>query len=177
LKEIAAQLSSPVDDVRRWNNLDPVARLIEGMTLQAYVPASAELSRVALMQESDVRIVAVGSDEFFAYLELARGQRRITVTAKAGDTLESIGKRYQVPVRTMERINRRGRSSALRGGETIVVYVPGVGGGGAPSVAHGAVASTSATATSAISGAASGPTPSGPLPAAPSPNLLPPAPR
>ena len=169
MKEIAAQLSSPVDDVRRWNNLDPVARLIEGMTLQAFVPQAADLSRVVVMQESDVRVVAIGSDEFFAYLEQQRGQRRITVTAKAGDTLESIGKRYQVPVRTMERINRRGRSEALGGGETIVVYVPGAGGGAVASGAsHGALASTATSGPSA-------PTPNGPLPAPPSPNLLPPA--
>ena len=56
--------------------------------------------------EFNGRVVAIGSDEFFAYLEQQRGQKRITVVAHTGDTLESIGKKYQVPGKTMERINR-----------------------------------------------------------------------
>jgi membrane-bound lytic murein transglycosylase D len=125
LKEIAAAFGVPVDDVRRWNNLDPVARLIEGMSLQIFAPSGIDLSQTNFANEGDVHVVAIGSDEFFAYLEQQRGQRRITVVAKAGDTLESIGKQYKVPAKTMERINRRGAHEALKAGETVVVYVPG----------------------------------------------------
>jgi membrane-bound lytic murein transglycosylase D len=158
LREIAAQFRVPTDDVRRWNNLDPVARLIEGMTLQVFPAPGADLSRVVVLAESEVRVVAIGSDEFFAYLETQRGQKRIALVAHAGDTLESIGKKYQVPVKTMERINRKGRSETLKEGETVVVYVPGgagLSGGPVASTAHGA------------------PTPNGPLPNAPVPDLLP----
>jgi membrane-bound lytic murein transglycosylase D len=158
LKEIAAQFRVPTDDVRRWNNLDPVARLIEGMTLQVFVPPNVDLARVVVMNESEVRVVAIGSDEFFAYLEQQRGQKRITVIAHAGDTLESIGKKYQVPGKTMERINRKARTDVLKEGETVVVYVPGgTGITGGPVASH-------------IAGA---PTPNGPLPNPPVPDLLP----
>ena len=124
LEQIAAALHVGADDLDRWNDVDPGARLQEGMTLQAYVPLDADLSRVVVVPEGDVRVLPIGSDEFFASLERDRGFRRVTVRAKAGDTLESIGKHFDVPVKTMERVNRRGRSEALQPGQTVVVYVP-----------------------------------------------------
>ncbi len=157
LRDIAAALHVSVDDLDRWNDIDPAARLQEGMTLQAYVPTNADLSRVAVASESDVRVLAVGSEEFFAAMEQERGFKRVTVTARSGDTLEAIGKRFDVSVRTMERINRRGRTDRLQPGETVVVWVPStipVAG------ANGATASNV-------------PAPNGPLPTPPVPDLLP----
>jgi membrane-bound lytic murein transglycosylase D len=101
------------------------------------VPLDADLSRVVVVPETDVRVLPIGSDEFFASLERDRGFKRVTVTAKAGDTLESIGKHFDVPVKTMERVNRRGRAEALQPGQTVVVYVPAT---------TGATASNAATA-------------------------------
>ena len=109
LKEIASALHVGVDDLDRWNDIDPGARLQEGMTLQAFVAQAADLSQVVVVPESDVHVLAVGSDEFFASVEHDRGIRRVVVTARDGDTLEAIGKRFAVPVKTMERVNRRGR--------------------------------------------------------------------
>jgi membrane-bound lytic murein transglycosylase D len=157
LRDIAAALHVSLDDLDRWNDVDPSARLQEGMTLQAYVPTNADLSQVAVASETDVRVLAVGSEEFFAAMEQDRGFKRVTVTARAGDTLEAIGKRFDVSARNMERINRRGRGDKLEPGETVVVWVPstmpvGVVGG--------------ATASNA-------PAPNGPLPAPPVPDLLP----
>jgi membrane-bound lytic murein transglycosylase D len=156
LKEIAGAIHVPVDDLRRWNALDASARLQEGMTLQAFVAPDADLSGVAVVPEGDVQVVAVGSDEFFASLEQGK-YKRVSVAAKAGDTIESIGKRFDVSARTMERINRRGRSEPLRAGETVVVYVPSRV---APPSASGATAS-------------GGPAPNGPLPVPHEPDLLP----
>jgi membrane-bound lytic murein transglycosylase D len=124
LKEVAAALHVSVGDLDRWNDIDPAARLEEGMTLQAFVPPDADLSHVVVIPEAEVRVLAVGSDEFFASLERDRGLRRITVAAREGDTLEAIGKRYEISAKTMERVNRRGRAEALKAGEKIVVYVP-----------------------------------------------------
>jgi len=108
------------------------------------------------MPEAEVKVLPVGSEEFFAALERDKGFRRVTVLAKAGDTLESIGRRYEVKPRTMERINRRGRDEALRAGDRVVVYVP------------------SGTATPIASPTASNaPAPIAPLPAPPLPELLP----
>jgi membrane-bound lytic murein transglycosylase D len=124
LSEIASAMHVSTDDLCRWNHLDPSANLQQAMTLQGFVMPDTDLSRIAVVAEDDVRVLAVGSEEFFSALEQDRRVKRVTVVAQAGDTLESIGKRFEVPARTMERINRRGRSEALRVGERIVVYVP-----------------------------------------------------
>jgi membrane-bound lytic murein transglycosylase D len=157
LKDIASALHVSIDDLRRWNDLDVGARLQEGMTLQVFVPKDADLSRVVVAYEADVRVLPVGSDEFFAALERDKGFRRVIVLAKAGETLESIGRRFDVRARTMERINRRGREQPLHAGDPVVVYVPS-------NVAS--PASTSTTASNA-------PVPNGPLPLPPLPDLLP----
>lgn len=122
LPDVAKALDVSVDDLRRWNDVDPTARLVEGMTLQAFVPESADLSKVVTLSESDVRAIPVGSDDFFALNDALKGKKRIAITVKKGDTLESIGKRFNVSTATMERINRRPRSDALEEGSTVVVY-------------------------------------------------------
>lgn len=164
LREIANALHASTDDLRRWNDLDPNARLQEGMTLQAFVPQDGDLSGVLVAAESDVRVLAVGSDEFFAALEHDKGFRRVTAVAKAGDTIEAIGKRFDVSARTMERINRRPRGDVLKPGEAVVVYVP------AGSTADRIVPKSGAAAAVAAS---TDPAPNGPLPAPPVPDLLP----
>jgi membrane-bound lytic murein transglycosylase D len=124
LKDIAAAIHVSQDDLRHWNDLDASARLQEGMTLQAFVPPDVDLSGVVVLHEKDVHVLPVGSDEFFAELEQEKGFKRTMVSAKAGETVESIGKHFSVPPRTMERINRRPRNDALKTGEAVVVYVP-----------------------------------------------------
>ncbi len=163
IKELADAMHVTVDELRRWNDIDPSARLQEGMTLQAFVQTNADLSKIALLAESDVRVLAVGSDDFFAYFD--KTHRRMVVTAKAGDTIESVGKRYGVSGATMERINRRPRRDALKDGDAVVVYVE---------PAHAAPASTAATATNAAAAAVTSPAPLGALPVPPKPDLLPP---
>ncbi len=166
-RDIAAALHVSADDLRRWNDLDPSARLQEGMTLQAFVGEGTDLSGVVTTPESDVQVLAVGSDEFFAALERERGFKRVTVAAKEGDTLESIGKRYDVPAKTMERINRQSRGHVLKAGEVVAVYVP-TGPGSSAAAPALATAGSVAGAT-----AYAGPAPNGPLPAPPVPDLLP----
>lgn len=163
LEEIAGALRVSRDDLCRWNDLDATARLQEGMTLQAFVPEHADLSRVLVASEADVRVLAVGSDEFFAAMQQDRGLRRLVVAAKAGDTIESIGKRFDVPARTMERINRRSRRDVLKNGQTVVVYLP-------TSASDRVDAKLGASLAEA---ALADRTPNGPLPPPPAPSLLP----
>ncbi len=158
LSEVASATHVSVDDLCRWNDLDASARLQEGMTLQVFVAPDADLSRVVVAKEEDVHVVAVGTDEFFASLDQGKGHKRVTVAAKAGDTIGSIGKRFEVGARTMERVNRRGRTDPLKAGETVVVYVPS---SVTLPAANGATASNNA------------PIPVGPAPAPPLPDLLP----
>ncbi len=112
-----------LDELRRWNTLDLRARLLEGMTLQVFVKDPKKLADARTLAENDVRTIVSGSEEFFAHFE-EKGRKRIVVQAKAGETLEAIGKRHGVSAKLMERINRRGKSEPLRDGESIVLYVP-----------------------------------------------------
>ena len=126
------------------------------------MPDGTDLSKVVTLAESDVRVVPVGSDEFFALSDALKGKKRVPITAKSGDTLESIGKRYGVSTATMERINRRGRNEPLKDGDAVIVWSST----GAPApVASGAATDASSQLPS--------PEPLGQLPAAPRPDLLP----
>jgi membrane-bound lytic murein transglycosylase D len=157
LSGIGSALRVSADELARWNGLDPAARLQEGMTLQAFVAPDADLTKVVVVPENDVRVVAVGSEEFFAALEHDKGVKRITVVAKDGDTVESIGRRYDVKAGMMERINHQNRRHVLKAGDTVVVYVPtnvAASGGAGPT-------------------AVNEPAPNGPLPVPPVPDLLP----
>lgn len=163
LDEVAAALHVSQVDLCRWNDLDASARLQEGMTLQAFVSEHADLSRVQVASESDVRVLAIGSDEFFAAMQQDRRVRRVVVAAKAGDTIESIGRRFEVPARTMERINRRSRRETLKSGETVVVYLPAASSDRLDAKMGASVAET----------AVADRVPNGPLPLPPAPGLLP----
>ena len=167
VRDVCSTFKVTTDELRRWNDIDPSARLVEGMTMQIFAPRDADLARTVVLGESDVRMVVAGSDDFFHHWD-EKGRRRVVVTAKAGDTLESIGKQHGVTTNLMERINRRGRSEALAAGERVVVWVPGNG------------AATSANAQAALtrpgSASVAVPEPTPPLGAAPSPELLPPLP-
>ncbi len=163
LAEIASHLHVDVDDLRRWNDLDPAARLQDGMTLQVFVPEGADLSHASLLGERDARILVSGTDDFFAYWEGTKGKKRLVVSAKAGETLESIGRRHGVNAASMERINGRGRREPLKEGESVVVYLPAPG-AVPPGVPVGGASEFAGALT---------PTPNGPLPPAPEASLLP----
>ena len=167
VRDVCSTFKVTVDELRRWNDIDPSARLVEGMTMQIFAPHDADLARTVVLGESDVRMVVAGTDDFFHHWD-EKGRRRVVVTAKAGDTLESIGKQHGVTTNLMERINRRGRSEPLAPGERVVVWVPG----------NGAATSTNAQAALTRPGTSSIALPEAtpPLGAPPSPELLPPLP-
>src|SRR6266540_365086 len=92
--EIAAAFRVTPDDLRRWNSLDPAARMHEGMTLLILADEATDLSKVAHLTEAEVRCITVGSEEFFTYFEGLRGRKRTTVVVGDGDTWEKLAKRY-----------------------------------------------------------------------------------
>jgi membrane-bound lytic murein transglycosylase D len=124
LPEVASAFGVTSDDLRRWNALDPAARLHEGMTIQVFVLEGKDLSKVVHLGESDVRPLVVGSDDFYAYFEGLRGRKRTTIIVQPGDTWEKIAKRYGLTLGQLERINHRGRTEKLAPKETLVVYAP-----------------------------------------------------
>lgn len=135
LAEIAARFKVGVDDLRRWNDVDPAARLVEGMTLQVFVPEGTDLSGVRLLAENEVRVVPTGSEEFFERFE-DKGRKRVVVEAREGDTLETVGKRHGISAALMERINRKGRRETLGPGDPVVLWLPPAA--AAPAKAKGA---------------------------------------
>jgi membrane-bound lytic murein transglycosylase D len=164
VRDVCATFKVSPDELRRWNDVDPSARLVEGMTMQIFAPSDADLSKVAVLVDHDVRTVVAGTDDFFRHWD-EKGRRRIVVTAKAGDTLASIGKKHGVTTNLMERINRRGRSETLAEGDRVVVWVPGSGAATSPSAEAALTRPGSSFAPQAS------PTP--PLGAPPAPELLP----
>jgi membrane-bound lytic murein transglycosylase D len=159
LRDISNAFKVTIDDLRHWNDLDPSARLQDGMTLQLFVPSDANLSHAVVLGENDVHVLAAGSEELAQYWEGLKGKKRMVVTAKAGETIEGIGRRHGVSPAIMEKINRRGRSEALKDGETVVLYVAGP--------------PTPPTQTGAPALTGLNPAPNGSLPTPPLPEALP----
>ena len=126
LEGIGKAFDVSLDELRKWNELDPAARLFDGMSLQVFVENDAELDDVRYLEEKDVQIVSIGSDAFFARLEKEKGFRRAVVIAKQGETLDSIGRRYGVAAKTMERVNQKSRKDTLAAGTRVIVYLPAV---------------------------------------------------
>jgi membrane-bound lytic murein transglycosylase D len=124
LAAIAAAFGVTADDLRRWNLLDPAARLQEAMTLLVLVPESRDVSGIAARTDAEVRVLVVGTDEFFAHFESLRDRVRTTLVVGPADTWQTLSHRTGLSVGMLERINRRSRSERLRPGERLVVYVP-----------------------------------------------------
>jgi membrane-bound lytic murein transglycosylase D len=109
-------------DLLRWNNLDPEATLATKMVLDLWVDKDFDTSQVVLVDPSRVRVVTTGSDEFFELVETLRGRKRVQHKCQAGDTLEKIARHFGLAIADVERINRMGRTSELRPGQTIIIY-------------------------------------------------------
>jgi membrane-bound lytic murein transglycosylase D len=125
LADVASAFGVLPSELSLWNALDRTANLQQGMTLQVFVGKDAELSRVRFLSEHEARVLVAGSEEFFEFFEAQNGRKRITVTAKKGDTLALIGRRYGMSTGMMERINRLAASTPIREGDTVVVYTKG----------------------------------------------------
>ncbi|KYF81641.1 murein transglycosylase, partial [Sorangium cellulosum] len=124
LRDLAAVLSVTPDEICRWNTLAPGASLHEGMTLQLFVPRSQRHEGVFLLDESDARVMEVGSEQFFAHFEGLKGRKRIEIAVREGDSFSKLATRYGLSVGSLERINQRSRRSVLMPGDRLVVYVP-----------------------------------------------------
>jgi membrane-bound lytic murein transglycosylase D len=125
LADVASAFGVAPSELSLWNALDKAANLQLGMTLQVFVAKDADLTRVRCLSEHEVRVLVAGSEEFFEYFEAQNGRKRITVTAKKGDTLALIGRRYGMSNGMMERINRLSAATPIREGNTVVVYAKG----------------------------------------------------
>lgn len=124
IEEIARFFSVDVDEVRRWNHINPGAALQTGMILQLFVPREVDLGQALVLGADEVRVMVVGSEEFFDFHEAQQGRVRFRYVIQPGDTLTSIGNRFELSVGSLARINRFGRNTTLQAGQEIIVYAP-----------------------------------------------------
>jgi membrane-bound lytic murein transglycosylase D len=77
-----------------------------------------------LLDPTKVRVVTLGSEEFLQLEAARRGKKRLYYTAKGGDTLVKLGRRYGLTPGDLARINRFSYNTELHEGDRVVVYSP-----------------------------------------------------
>lgn len=123
LESIARAFRVRPTDLAVWNALDERAKLQSDMVLQVFIDEDAELPGVRYAREENLgKRLEVGSAGFYAHFEAEQGRQRLTIRAREGDTLQSIGRRYELSAGTMERINHFSRTRRLSEGAPVVVY-------------------------------------------------------
>jgi LysM repeat protein len=121
---VATFFEVSLDELRRWNDVATDAVLQPGMVLQLFVPKSVDLSSAITIAPERVRTLVVGSEAFFAHHEALRDRVRVRYRVKSGDSLESLGERYDLSPGSISRINNFSRYSKLEIGSEIILYVP-----------------------------------------------------
>ena len=124
LDEVADVFGVRSEDLVEWNNLDPGAKLHPRMVLQIFVRKDFDPAGVLLLDPTKVRVVTLGSEEFLQLETARRGKKRLFYSAKAGDTLAKLGRRYGLTPGDLARINRFSYNTELHEGDRIVVYSP-----------------------------------------------------
>jgi membrane-bound lytic murein transglycosylase D len=94
------------------------------MVLQIFVRKDFDPAGVLLVDPTRVRVVTLGSEEFLELETARRGKKRLTITAKTGDTLAKLGRRYGLTPGDLARINRFSYNTELHEGDRVVVYSP-----------------------------------------------------
>jgi membrane-bound lytic murein transglycosylase D len=122
---LADAFSVPWDSIVAWNDLDPQARLQPGQVLQVVVPRAfdSRAAKIVVLEQSAVDLVVRGSAEHLEAGLRQRGLVRRGYKARKGDTLEKIGKRFDLTDGDLARINAIDRGHAPAVGELLVVYV------------------------------------------------------
>jgi len=124
LDEISDAFGVRSDELCEWNNVDPAAKLHPRMVLQLFVRKDFDPSGVMVLDPAKVRVVTLGSEEFLELETARRGKKRLYYTAKGGDTLVKLGRRYGLTPGDLARINRFSYNTELHAGDRLVVYSP-----------------------------------------------------
>jgi membrane-bound lytic murein transglycosylase D len=124
LADIAAVFDVTADNIVEWNNIDPDAKLQPKLILQLFVREGLDRAGVVLLDSDKVRVVTLGSEEFLELEAARRGKTRLFYSARAGDNLAKIAKRYGLTPGDLARVNRLSATSELTEGQKVVVYSP-----------------------------------------------------
>lgn len=112
-------------DVVRWNDLDPHARVQASQVLQIIVRSTFDPASHAVIAHEmhEVEYVVRGSRAHLEASLLRRGKKRRGYRTRSGDTLAKIGRRFDLSVGDLARINHFSRGHDPKPGHTLVVYV------------------------------------------------------
>jgi membrane-bound lytic murein transglycosylase D len=121
---IARFFEVTLDELCAWNSLEAGAVLQRDMLLQLFVVPALDLGKAVVFTPDQVRILTVGSDEFFDFHESQRGRVRVRYHVQPNDTLAKIGERFELSAGSIGRINQFGSNRELKADEWIVMYVP-----------------------------------------------------
>ena len=124
LADIASVFDVTVDNIVEWNNIDPDAKLQPKLIFQLFVREGFDRANVMLLDSDKVRVVTLGSEEFLELEAARRGKTRLFYSARVGDTLAKIAKRYGLTPGDLARVNRLSANSELTEGQKVVVYSP-----------------------------------------------------
>jgi membrane-bound lytic murein transglycosylase D len=124
LADISAVFDVTADNIVEWNNIDPDAKLQPKLILQLFVREGLDRAGVMLLDSDKVRVVTLGSEEFLELEAARRGKTRLFYSARAGDNLAKIAKRYGLTPGDLARVNRLSATSELTEGQKVVVYSP-----------------------------------------------------
>ncbi|HEY3358757.1 MAG TPA: LysM peptidoglycan-binding domain-containing protein [Polyangia bacterium] len=124
LPEVARFFKVSLEDLARWNAIDLTVKIQPGMILQLFIARELDRSKVLLVAGPKVRTVTIGSQEYYDTRAIARGRNRLVYICRKGDNLERIGRRFDLTVGQMARINQMPRGTDLKPGQKIIVYAP-----------------------------------------------------
>lgn len=124
-RELTERLGVGWSELLGWNDLDPSARLFDGMWLQVLVPRDydgrAKGIRVHELDEV-VHVIRGTRPHLEAELD-RRGMVRRAHKVKKGETLARIGKKYDLSIGSIARINGFERSHRPEPGDLVIIYV------------------------------------------------------
>ncbi len=122
LTEIARFFGVSVAEVRHWNEVDPRATLQDGLFLQLFVPSDFDTSRAVVLTPDEVRVLVMGSEEFYEHHVRQEGRVRLRYRVREGDSLSTIANRFGITIGSMCRINVMPRDAVLAIGQELIVY-------------------------------------------------------
>jgi LysM repeat protein len=130
LDELASVFDLQPAEIRTWNLLDDGARLQSRMVLQLHVRPDVlerERERVLLVDPQKLKVAVLGSEDFHTLEARRRGKNRVSVTARAGDTLVKIARRLGLEPGDLARVNRQAWWTELPEGQRILAYTAAPG--------------------------------------------------
>jgi membrane-bound lytic murein transglycosylase D len=121
---IARFFEVTLDELCAWNSLSEDASLQKDMLLQLFVEPGLDLGRAVVFTPDQVRVLTVGSDEFYEFHESQRGRVRVRYRVQPNDTMAKVAQRFDLSAGSVGRINQFATNRELKVDEWIVVYCP-----------------------------------------------------